>query len=339
LEDQANVAESQPAAAPVAAEAPQLVSVDDLNPRSEEYRKWQSTGELPAKEITPLKEEPAPSTEAQKAEPSPKSDPGESPESDDKYGPGAQKRIKQLLARAKKAEEALAASARDAAPKGPEKTAESSAPAAEIPTLVAPERPKRASFDSDEKYEDALFDWRDKHREYEASKAAAERQKTEIEQQNAKVLESWKARVEKSKESHDDFETVAFAKDLPIPYGSPVDEWVLQSEVGAEMLYHLGSNRDELKRINALSRPAQHRELSKLEEKLLGTPEEKQPVKEEPKPKAKVVTDALPPPRDVGGRFTAAADEEEAALKKDDVGRYIELANEKDLARRRAGHR
>jgi hypothetical protein len=183
-----------------------------------------------------------------------------------------------------------------------------------------------------------LFEWRDKQRAYEAQKAQADKAKTEIEQYNKTVQEKSTTAFALATERHADFKEKALDPKLEIRWGSPVDEWILQliigdrPEIGTEMLYHFGTNREELKRINSLPRTSQHRELAKLEDTLSGTKTEEPPP---PKEKAKVVTDALPPPKEVGGKGTAAEDEEEAALKANNVDRYIELANKRELAQRK----
>lgn len=341
------VVESSPTAAvetPVA-DGPQFVSVDDLNPRSEEYRKWQSTGELPAKQILPLSDESAPSKPGETTDPVADAKEAESgtaakPKKDK---PNQDRNWRALESRAEKAERELAELKAKAAP-ADEKKAESSPAPQAFNDLKAPERPARpaltefntiAEFDvAMDKYDASMSEFQAKSQAYQTAKEHADKRQSEIVEFNKKVEERWKGMVTKAEEKYSDFKTIALSDELAkqIPPNSPVDEWALQSDVGAEMLYHLGKHPEELQRILALGRPAQHRELAKLEDKL-SEPEEK------PAPKAKVVTDALPPPRDVGGRFTSAMDEEEAALKKDDVGAYMAIANAKELARRRAGHR
>jgi hypothetical protein len=49
--------------------------------------------------------------------------------------------------------------------------------------------------------------------------------------------------------------------------------------------------------------------------------------------RAKLVSDALPPPREVGGHANASTDEEAAALKRGDVSAYMEAANRRESAK------
>lgn len=56
-----------------------------------------------------------------------------------------------------------------------------------------------------------------------------------------------------------------------------------------------------------------------------------------PEKKPKLVTSALPPPREIGGKGTVAEDEEEAALKRHDFRSYSRIANERDIAERKRG--
>lgn len=329
------------------------VEVEELN--DEQHSTWIKTGELPARSIpdaTGDSSTPKPAGDASLEDGAgKKAESGTAKQASRKGGDNRKQElgaeIKELLEKRGVLKEedfwkefedfrngkkgAGEASAGKESPTVPTEVKEPSAP-------ERPKRPRRADFSTDDAYEGALDKYDDemlayvpKKSAYDAVKLQVDAAKKDVEVYNKKIEETWKARVVESQGKHEDFNEIAFAKDLPIPWGSPVDEWVLQSEVGAEMLYFLGKNRDELKRINALGRPAQHRELAKLEEKLSGTAE----VKE--KPKAKTVSDALPPPREVGGKATVAVDEEEAALKDGDVDRYIELANKRDLAQRRRG--
>lgn len=235
-----------------------------------------------------------------------------------------------------------------------EKKAESPAALLEATETAPPERPKRprlseyantvdyeAAMDT---YDDAMLAYPAQKAAYESVKAQADKAKTEIAEHNKRVEEKWKADVAKAQEKHTDFNDVAFAKDLPIKANSPVDEWILLSEVGADMLYHFGKNRDELAKINAMSRPAQHRELAKLEEKLGGdstvtaeSVKESQTAKQEAPRAEKKVTQAPAPPREVGGTATVAEDPITAAVKADDFDAFQNAANARDLQRRKRG--
>jgi hypothetical protein len=97
----------------------------------------------------------------------------------------------------------------------------------------------------------------------------------------------------------------------------------MESEQGAELLYHLQTHPDEIRRLAALPAVHQLRELARLEDKLVPAP-------------AKTITDAPAPPRTLGSKSTIASDEEAAALKANDWERLRDLRNARDLAKRRA---
>ena len=212
-----------------------------------------------------------------------------------------------------------------------------------------PKRPKRADFTTEEAYEtamekhdEALMEYPAKKAAYDTAKAQAEEAKAKIETWNKQVEQSWKERVEAAQGKHEDFNEKAFAKDLPIVQGSPVDEWILLADSGAEMLYHLATHRDELTKLNEMKRPAQHKALAKLDEELGGsgeiTPKEEEAEKAPPpKPETKKVTAAGKPPVEVGGKGTVEADPIKTAVAKGDFKSYRTLMNDKDIARRKQG--
>lgn len=314
------------------------IEVEQLN--DEQRESWIKDGTLPESkpEIKPQSDESAPSKPGEAEKPDAKSAESGTASKTKKEKPDQERNWRALESRAEKAEREVAEL------KAATKPAETkAAPSPADSTIKPPEKPKRpditqfkttAEFDlAMDKYDQEMGDFSAKNRAFEDAKAQHEKKQVEIQEFNKKVEERWKGMVTKSQELHDDFDTIALSPELAsqIIAGSPIDEWVLQSDVGAEMLYFLGQNKEELKRIASLSRPAQHRELAKLEEKLL-TPEEK--------PKPKLVTSALPPPKDIGGKGAAAEDEEKEALRKaadGDPTAYMELANKRDIAQRKKG--
>jgi hypothetical protein len=235
------------------------------------------------------------------------------------------------------------------------KPAESSTAAATEPKVTEvrepqpPERPKRprmAEFPNDlaayeaamDKYDEAMLAYPPTLHAYETAKAQNEKAKADILAFNKKVEEGWKTKVATAQEKHGDFNDVAFDKTLGIliPQGGPIDHWLFDSDHGAELLYHFGKNRDELKRITALNWNAQNRELAKLEETLFATAEPKE-TEEEEKPEPKKVTAAGKVTSEVGGRATVDADPVKAASARKNFAEFRKAANERDLARRKRG--
>jgi|ERR1035441_7311549 ATP-dependent 26S proteasome regulatory subunit len=77
-----------------------------------------------------------------------------------------------------------------------------------------------------------------------------ERVKAKTDAANKRIEESWHERVETAKSRHADFAEVAFTKDLPI---SPVmDGFILDSDIGPEILYYLAQHLDDGKAIAAM---------------------------------------------------------------------------------------
>ena len=160
----------------------------------------------------------------------------------------------------------------------------------------------------------------------EVKEQQAQSQKTQKIQEAEQVIgKVWQERVKEARTKYEDFD-VALAPDLPIPQGSVTDAFVLDSEHGTDVLYHLAKNPDELKRINGLNPIQQARALVLLEQTFV-KPASATPVKP--------VTKAPPPPHQVGGKGTVMADEIEQALKEDDFPAYMAAANRREIAARK----
>jgi hypothetical protein len=151
-----------------------------------------------------------------------------------------------------------------------------------------------------------------------------ESEESEVQKKNREIEQSFKERVAQSIEKHDDFVAVAFDKDLPVKEGSAVDQYILRSEVGTEILYFLGKNRDELTRINGLDPFDQMRELRDIETKLSGD-----------SPAANKVTRAPKPVSEVAAKTTVPGDEADQALRNGDFQSYMKNKNAKEVAARK----
>lgn len=311
-------------------EAP--VKLTDLS--SEQRAEWRKTGALPAKpkvETAASPDTPKAATseakpEEAEAETEPASEPGEStqePKEKHSRAPGAEKRIAELIAKNKELEKLVAA--RVPAPeKAPEKKAE--AKVGQKPTPEDLDDSGKPKFATYEDFVEALSDWKAEGRvaafKAESEKAAKD---AEVAKQNKAVEEGWMKRVDEAKAKHEDFVEVAFAADLPIKPGSVADAVILESELGAELLYYFGQNRPELERINALPMMQQAREIFRLEASLQGEPAAQAP--------AKPVTRAPKPAAVVGGKATAPADAALAAVHRGDFASYKKQADQRDLTR------
>ncbi len=164
-----------------------------------------------------------------------------------------------------------------------------------------------------------------------AEREANEKQRRDAETatENKRIEDAWKSKLETAKSNHSDFAEVAFSKDLPI---SPVmDGFILDSEVGAEILYHLGSHVDEGKAIAAMPPYRATRALIKIEASLSGeaTPEQK--------PVVAPITKAAKPAPDLRAVNAAPVNELRAAIEADDITRFNEIQDRKLLERRKKG--
>ena len=198
-------------------------------------------------------------------------------------------------------------------------------------------------------YEDDLLSWnREKiFAELDERNAKLTREQ-QIEATNKTIEQSWRDRVAKSRETHADFDEIALAEDGPgklIQPDSWVDEWIMDSENGSELLYYFGKNPDELLKFQDVDknfggtpttrRAAARRALVKLEDKIVAATEKpkpeaaKEPEKEEPR-----VTRTPKPSSEVGGRGNSLPDPVAAAIADGSdaaTRRYIEEQNRRDI--------
>lgn len=203
------------------------------------------------------------------------------------------------------------------------KEAKTTAPPAEKTS----DKPTPDKFTTYEEYVEALADWKAEQKgvalinqfKQEQEQAAKKAQQDEAFKQ---AQEHWKAQVEKAIEKHPDFVEVALAKESPIPENSIPDGFLAKSEHGADILYHLSKNPDEIKSILKLDPFDQVRALIKLEVSLSEAP-------------AKTVTSAPPPAKELGGRSTNASDPATEAVKAKNFRAYKEAMDRREHASRK----
>jgi hypothetical protein len=176
---------------------------------------------------------------------------------------------------------------------------------AQKPT-ASPDKPKESDFETYGEYLEALAEHKAREilrreREEEQQASAKQAQLTEAERQQARQTEL----IEKGEDKFDDFEQVIKADQNT--YSRAAFLAMLESEIGAEMLYHLATNPDEGKRIASLPAFAQAKEIGKLEDKLASKPK--------PKP-----SNAPEPVKPLSGGSSPTVD-----LKSANMDDYIEL--------------
>lgn len=124
-------------------------------------------------------------------------------------------------------------------------------------------RPDRVDFETEEDYEDALYDWR--------SPAIAEKKAVSTYQEPPSqkdfapvdVRENWLDQIELAKDKYNDFEKKLAA----IPRTDMTDVMtlsIMESDQAGEIAYFLGDNLPEAERISRLSFAGQVREIDKL---------------------------------------------------------------------------
>lgn len=123
------------------------------------------------------------------------------------------------------------------------------------PADLAPEQ-----FETYEDYADALA-------ERKAQQLLARR---EAEQQQRALVEAYHEREEAVRDKYDDFEMVAYNPELPVT--EVMARAIQASEIGPEVLYHLGTNPKEAARIARLDPILQAREIGKIEVQLGAAP-------------------------------------------------------------------
>jgi hypothetical protein len=124
---------------------------------------------------------------------------------------------------------------------------------------VAPP-PAPDDFENAQAYAEALA-------EQKAQELLARR---EAAKQQAALLDSYKDREEEARERYDDFEQVAYNPNLPVT--DYMAQAIQASDIGPEVIYHLGSNPKEAQRIANLPPILQAKEIGRIEAKLVAEP-------------------------------------------------------------------
>lgn len=137
-----------------------------------------------------------------------------------------------------------------------------------LDTLInpPPQRPRRVDFDTDEEYEDKLFEWRDSQSssapvsEPSPAPAAHDVQPDPV---DPEVRKNWDSQVDEASDKYEDFDEAIFS----IPRESMSETMtsaIMESGQGGEVAYFLGKNHAEAARIASLSPAAQVREIDRL---------------------------------------------------------------------------
>ncbi len=125
-------------------------------------------------------------------------------------------------------------------------------------------RPKVESFETHEEYVEALADWKVEQKLSQRDQKAKER---DLKSDFEKRVSTHSERVEAFKKQRTDFEDVIESID-DIPMSTTVQQAILDSEDGPELMYQLAKNRKEYEKICKLPALAAARELGKFEARI-----------------------------------------------------------------------
>jgi len=92
----------------------------------------------------------------------------------------------------------------------------------------------------------------------------------EAAKQQAAILDGYRDREEEARERYEDFDQVAYNASLPVT--DIMAQAIQASEIGPEVIYHLGSNPKETRRIANLPPVLQAKEIGRIEAKLVADP-------------------------------------------------------------------
>jgi hypothetical protein len=131
------------------------------------------------------------------------------------------------------------------------------------PPAKEPTKPERQNFASEDEYRDALIDFQvDQRLKAQAEKDA----KIAQEKRQAEIVANASARIAKAQELVPDFTEVTEAVDTEVP--PAIANYMQESEMFAELGYHLAKHPEELERIRGLHWTRQLVEIGKIESKL-----------------------------------------------------------------------
>lgn len=173
-------------------------------------------------------------------------------------------------------------------------------------------RPKPDDFEYgelDPQYISALVTYEADKRLAEREREAEEtRQRAAAEQEAQERAEKIDATFEAGIEKYDDFEQVVIggAKDGTWPLSAELGELIVNSDVGADIAYHLAKDPKEARRVFALHPLAQASYFGRMEAKFSSAKSDAQSEKQEPKPPKAPAP--VTQPRGAGGKFSVSPD-------------------------------
>jgi len=127
-------------------------------------------------------------------------------------------------------------------------------------TQEEPKEPVRENYKTDKEYADALVDYRVEQKFKERD---AEGHQQAVKDRQREVVTTFLGRVEKAREIVPDFDEVMSAADVDVP--NDIAGYIQESELGAELGYHLAKNPQVIERLSKLTPARQLVEIGKIE--------------------------------------------------------------------------
>lgn len=220
------------------------------------------------------------------------------------------KRFQELLTEIKTLKEQLAKPSVQAQPTAP-------------PPVPEVKEPTMADFKTMGEYLTAVREF-DRKQAVTLAKGEWEKSQNELKQQErAKTqADQWQAKVGPAQKKYADFDEVALNPDLPVPVGSVAFAFLHDSDHGADVLYHLGSNPDKLVEINAMPPLKAARALYAIEAEVSKPPS------------VPAITKASRPPIQITGNgASTTVDARDKAIEEMDQAAYNRIENAKARAR------
>jgi hypothetical protein len=207
---------------------------------------------------------------------------------------GFQRRIDKLNARVSERERELEYW-KQLALKEKQGAGESKTEKVETQSVATEGKPIPDQFETHQEYVEALTEWKTEQKLKEREQRL---EKSKLEAEQEKVFKSHSERVKSFAEKTEDFAEVLSDVD-DIPVSPTVQQIIITSENGPELMYELAKNREEYARICQLSPLAAAREMGRLESKLIKSSEES-------KVETKKLTSAPKPLQPVGKSSSAS---------------------------------
>ena len=146
--------------------------------------------------------------------------------------------------------------------------------------------PKADQFDDAFEYAKALAEWSTEKALYERDKQDADRR---LDEERSKVLKAWNEKIEKAKVELPDFDEMIASSTVQV--SDAVRDAILESDTGAEILYHLASEEEYAQKLSAMPTAKALKEIGKLEARF-----ERKEAPVEAKPKAVARQSKAPSP-------------------------------------------